>query len=78
MMRSPVIVSNAIFLRASWQRPMTAVPCFPESDDDEPRKAPAPRSNGVPRPSNSFRGRPNGREAKNNAAEAGLGQTGAA
>jgi hypothetical protein len=56
MMRSPAVASNAIFLRASRERPRIAVPCVPESDDNEPREAAAPRRSAVPRLSNTFKG----------------------
>jgi hypothetical protein len=75
MMRSPVIGANAIFLRASRERPRTAMPCVCESDDKELREATAPSRSAVPRLSNTLQGRPNRREAKTNGADGDLGQT---
>lgn len=75
MMRSPAIGANAIFLRASRERPMTAVSCVPEPDENEPREAAAPSRSTVPRLSNALQGRPNWREPNNYGAHGGLGQT---
>ena len=75
MMDRPPVGSNAIFLRASRERPRTSVPCVPESDDNEPREVAVPRSSAVPRLSNSFQGRPNRRKPNNDAADGDLGQT---
>ena len=75
MMRSPAVGSNAPFLRASRERPRTAVPCVRESDENEPREVATPRRSAIPPHSNSLQGRPNRREPHNNAADGDLGQT---
>jgi len=75
MIRSPAVGSKAILLRPSRERPRTAVPYVPESVDKQLREAAAPRKSAVPRISNSRQGRPNRREANNNEANGGLGQT---